>query len=70
MSFDSTVSNGKKYLLVSEIASELRVSSQHIRNLINRGDLAPAQKVGAAVRIPREALDAFIARTTVQAKAA
>jgi excisionase family DNA binding protein len=50
-----------KYLTVREYAKELRVTLQAIYQRVASGQL-PADRIGSAMRIPREAFEARIAR--------
>jgi len=45
----------KDTLLVSEVAEYLRVSEQHVRDLVNEGELE-AFRVGTALRIKRQSV--------------
>jgi excisionase family DNA binding protein len=58
----------KKLVSVYEGASVLGLKPKGMRNLIARRDI-PSVKVGRLVRIPVEALEEFIARNTIPAKA-
>ena len=50
-----------EYLTVEEIAAELRLTSQTIRNWIKSGDL-PAVQVKHVFRVRREDLDAMVSQ--------
>jgi excisionase family DNA binding protein len=49
-------------LRVSEIAARMRVSRQHIYNLIDQGDLKPAFRFGGrrGLRVPRLVVEVFM----------
>jgi excisionase family DNA binding protein len=51
----------QQILTVPQVAEELRVTAQTIRNWIDSGAL-PAAKIGRAFRIRREHVDALLAR--------
>ena len=54
-----------KVLKVSEIAKELRMSEQTIRNMIKRGDLKAIQS-GRTIRIPATELDRLLTGGNIQ----
>ncbi len=66
---DSATSN---YHKVSDVARDLNVSSQHVRNLVRGGEIAPTIKPGRQYLIPKSSLEAFLRRVVVHpdAKAA
>ncbi|QIP38004.1 hypothetical protein G9444_0760 [Rhodococcus erythropolis] len=55
------------YIGTVPIAARLGVTAQTVRNLIRRGELGPAVRVGAQYRIPAEAVEAYLERTLVTA---
>jgi excisionase family DNA binding protein len=59
-----------EYRKVREIADELGVTPQHIRNLIKRGDIAPAYRVGNLLLLPKASVSDFMRRATVQTELA
>ncbi len=66
---DTSAASGD-YRKVSDVARELGVTPQHIRNLVKRGDLAPAYRVGRLLLLPTVAVSDFMRRATVQAQQA
>lgn len=58
MTFNNSVSICN-YRKVSEVARRLGVSRQHVRNLINRGDL-PAHRFGTLYVVPESAVEAYL----------
>ncbi len=66
---DTTASSGE-YRKISDVARELGVTSQHIRNLVRRGELAPAYRVGNLLLLPKVAVSDFMRRAAVQTEAA
>ncbi len=69
MSFNSTASLGE-YRRVSEVAEQLSVSKQTVRNLIWAGTLAPVYRVGNLLLIPKSAVDTYLGGAVVRAKVA
>jgi excisionase family DNA binding protein len=69
MSFSSTVSSGE-FQRVSDVAKQLGISKQSVRNIIWAGDLAPVHRIGNLLLIPKSAVDAYINKSVVQAKIA
>jgi excisionase family DNA binding protein len=63
--FDSTASL-RHYQKISDVALELGVSKQHVRNLISSGDIAPAYRVGGLILVPKKSLRNFMQRAIVQ----
>ncbi len=53
------------YIGTVPIAKTLGVTAQTVRNLIRRGELGPAVRVGAQYRVPAEAVEAYLERTLV-----
>jgi excisionase family DNA binding protein len=62
---DTSAASGD-YRKVSEVARELGVSTQHIRNLVKRGDIAPTYRVGNLLLLPTVAVSDFMRRATVE----
>ncbi len=65
MKFD-TAAKDANYLRVDEVATELGVSGQHVRNLAFCGDLQPVNRCGRLLLIPRATLDAYLQRSVLQ----
>ena len=57
----SSDAGAKKLLTVAEVATELNLPRNRVYELTASGEL-PSIHIGTSVRIPRAALDAFIAR--------
>jgi excisionase family DNA binding protein len=55
----------RKFYSTAQIAEIFGVSRQHINRLVNRGDL-PAVWVGGTIRVPEDALTAFISKGGVK----
>ena len=53
----------RKLLTVPQVAAELRVTAQTIRNWIDHGTL-PAARIGRAYRVEREDVDALLERAS------
>jgi len=53
-----------RYLTVAEVAETMRVSKMTVYRLARSGDL-PAVRVGRSYRVPQDALDAFLATSTI-----
>jgi excisionase family DNA binding protein len=51
----------KKYLTVPEVAETLKVSHQHVYNMMNGPRGLASIKIGRSRRIPVEALEAYLA---------
>src|SRR5688572_16896763 len=56
-----------KYMTVPEVASELRLTEQTVRDLIKRGDI-PALKIGKQYRIKRADFEKLEAGTQQETK--
>lgn len=54
-----------RYLTVAEVAEQMRVSRMTVYRLVHAGDL-PAVRVGRSFRVPQDALDAYLASSTVE----
>jgi len=65
MSFDSSASV-EQFRKVNDVAAQLGVSPQHVRNLITEGKLQPACRFGNVFRIPQKTVDLFVRRAVVQ----
>lgn len=55
----------KRYLSVSQVASEMNISKMTIYRLVDAGDI-PALRVGRSVRILEEDLAEYIIRNTTK----
>lgn len=53
-----------RYLTVTEVAEQMRLSRMTVYRLVHAGDL-PAIRVGRSFRVPQDALDAYLASATV-----
>ena len=53
-----------RYLTVAEVAESMRVSRMTVYRLVHGGEL-PAVQVGRSYRVPQDALDAFLAQSSV-----
>ncbi len=51
---------------VNDVAAQLGVSPQHVRNLITEGKLQPACRFGNVFRIPQTTVDLFVKRAVVE----
>ncbi len=54
-----TPDDASRFLSVEEVASELGVSTKHVRRLIARGEIV-SHRFGRAVRIARDDFDRFV----------
>lgn len=54
-----------RYLTVAEVAELMRVSRMTVYRLVHGGEL-PAVRVGRSFRVPQDALDAFLATSSVE----
>ncbi len=59
----------EEYLTPEEIAAHFKVSKQAVYKWVHSGKLRH-RRIGRSVRIPREALDEFIAQSEEKGKAA
>ena len=55
-----------RYLTVAEVAETMRVSKMTVYRLVHGGEL-PAVRVGRSFRVPQDALDAYLAASSVDA---
>lgn len=55
-----------RYLTVAEVAETMRVSKMTVYRLVHGGEL-PAVRVGRSFRVPQDALDAYLAASSVEA---
>ena len=60
--------SGKQELRVSDVAAELGVTSGRVYQLVAEG-VIPATRRGRAIRVPRQAWEAWLARQTKDALA-
>jgi excisionase family DNA binding protein len=58
--------SSSNYQKVSDVARELNVSTQHVRNLVRGGEIAPTIKPGRQYLIPQASLDDFLRRVVVR----
>jgi excisionase family DNA binding protein len=68
MNFDSTASIGD-HMRINDAAKALGVSHQSVRNLIFRGDLSPAFRVGSLILIPKTSIETYLKRAVIQPSA-
>jgi excisionase family DNA binding protein len=66
--FSAEASIGQ-FMRVSDVAKELNLSTQTVRTLIRRGDLAPASRFGGQFLIPRASFENYLKSATVNAPA-
>lgn len=55
----------QRYLTVAEVADVMRVSRMTVYRLVHGGEL-PAVRVGRSFRVPQDALDAYLAASSIQ----
>ena len=55
----------QRYLTVAEVAETMRVSKMTVYRLVHGGEL-PAVRVGRSYRGPQDALDAYLAASSVE----
>lgn len=55
----------QRYLTVAEVAETMRVSKMTVYRLVHGGEL-PAVRVGRSYRVPQDALDAYLAASSVE----
>jgi excisionase family DNA binding protein len=60
-------SSRARYLTVAEVAEIMRLSRMTVYRLVHVGEL-PAVRVGRSYRVPQEALDAYLASSSVEAR--
>lgn len=68
MKFDSTSSIGE-HLRINDTAKALGVSHQSVRNLIFRGELSPAFRVGSLILVPKTSIETYLQRAVIQPSA-
>jgi excisionase family DNA binding protein len=54
-----------RFLTVAEVAETMRVSKMTVYRLVHGGEL-PAIRVGRSFRVPQDALDAYLAASSVE----
>ena len=54
-----------RYLTVAEVAETMRVSKMTVYRLVHGGEL-PAVRVGRSFRVPQDALEAYLAASSVE----
>ncbi|MBO1753422.1 helix-turn-helix domain-containing protein [Actinotalea sp. BY-33] len=54
-----------RYLTVAEVADTMRVSRMTVYRLVHGGEL-PAVRVGRSFRVPQDALEAYLAASSVE----
>jgi excisionase family DNA binding protein len=54
-----------RYLTVAEVAEIMRVSRMTVYRLVHGAEL-PAVRVGRSFRVPQDALDAYLAASSVE----
>lgn len=60
----STGSDRVRYLTVAEVAEMMRLSRMTVYRLVHGGEL-PAVRVGRSFRVPQDALEAYLAASSV-----
>jgi excisionase family DNA binding protein len=65
MNFDSTASIGE-HMRINDAAKALGVSHQSVRNLVTRGELAPAYRIGSLIMIPKLSIEGYLQRAVIQ----
>jgi excisionase family DNA binding protein len=68
MNFNTTTSIGD-HMRINDAAKALGVSHQSVRNLIFRGDLSPAFRVGSLILIPKNSIETYLQRAVIQPSA-
>lgn len=63
----STGNDSACFLTVAEVAEMMRLSRMTVYRLVHGGEL-PAVRVGRSFRVPRDALDAYLASSSVEAR--
>ncbi len=58
-------SETSNYRKIADVARDLNVSPQHVRNLVRGGEIAPTIKTGRLYLIPKSSLDNFLRRVVV-----
>lgn len=56
-----------RYLTVAEVAETMRVSRMTVYRMVHAGEL-PAVRVGRSFRVPQDALEAYLAASSVEAE--
>jgi excisionase family DNA binding protein len=54
-----------RYLTVAEVAEMMRLSRMTVYRLVHGGEL-PAVRVGRSFRVPQDALEAYLAASSVE----